>query len=105
MTPTPTIMPLLVPEEVCEIIRKDYRSLARLTGGRKKRPQITYVRVGGELRFEVEAVMEFIAAGRVEADRPRCVQDLIEGMKREPAFERLVQMLVVRELREAKEAA
>jgi hypothetical protein len=45
-------------------------------------------------------VLQFIAANTVKADRPRCVQEMIAGMEREPAFERLVQTIIAKELRQ-----
>jgi hypothetical protein len=61
---------LLTTEDVAWVWQYDKRTIATWMGGRKKKPQITLVRNGREIRFTRQAVLEHILAHTVQAEQP-----------------------------------
>jgi len=64
----PTIEQLLTAEELLRILPISRRSLARLTGGRKRKPQIAITKVGGQIFYPAAGVLEYIVSNTVRAD-------------------------------------
>lgn len=104
---------LLTTEDVAFIWQYDPRTIATWTGGRKKKPQITLVRNGREIRFTPQAVLEHILVHTIQAayparamgPMPRLAEEDIEKLW--GRIERFIQVSVKAELAHAmqKEAA
>lgn len=107
---------LLTPADLAWVWQYSPRTVAAWTGGRKKKPQITLVRNGREIRFTRQAVLEHILAHTIQAERPWSTNGAPPKLADEDIeklwarIERLIQLCVkaevaARDRKEHKEAA